>query len=267
MKQRECFVDEEELNLYLDGELDESRKSILDNHRVSCRECAARYGIALKLKELVKDSCREAVAPTWLRDRVITDITRASRERTGGFWEYMRDLIGTRPIIPVGAAGFLVLIFMVALLTVSGPGGTMPLVTEMVHEHYEYIQESENLGIISNDPQEIAQWVSANAGMQVTLPSDPAILHPDGACVLELSGETIGCVFFDLQEKRVSLFLTRGCGEELFGPNKTKIENISLFCGRCTGTNYVLWQADDLVCVLVGDLSEESLVGMARHFI
>ncbi len=267
MNQRECFVDEEELNLYLDGELDESRKSVLDNHRFSCRECAARYGIALKLKDLVKDSCKEDMAPTWLKDKIIMSITRESRERTGGFWEYMRNLIGTRPMIPVAAAGFLIVVFMLALFTVSGPRGNMPLVTEMVHEHCEYLQEPENLGIVSNDPSEIAQWVSANAGLPVALPSDPAMPPPGGAYVLGENGETIGCVFFDLQDRRVSLFMTKGCGERLFGPSKMKVENISIYCGSCTGTNYVLWQAKDLVCVLVGDLSEESLVDMARHFI
>ncbi len=267
MKQSDCFIDEQELNLYLDGELDESRKSILDNHRISCRECAARYGIALKLKDLVKSTCSKDAAPAWLRDKIITAITRDSRERAGGFWEYMKDLIGTRPMIPVGAAGFLVVVFIIALLTVSGPRGTMPLVTEMVQEHHEYLQETENLGIKSNDPSEITQWISANAGMQVSLPSDPAIAIPGGACVIQEDGETIGCVFFDFQDRRVSLFMTEGRGEELFGPSRMKIENISIYCGRCTGTNYVLWQSSNLVCILVGDLSEESLVNIARHFI
>lgn len=267
MNQRECFVDEEELNLYLDGELDDRRKSVLDNHRFSCRECAVRYGTALKLKNLVKDSCRNDMAPTWLRDKIIMSIVRESRERARGFWEYMRKVMGARPMIPVGAAGFLIVVFMLALFTISGPRGNMPLVTEMVHEHYEYLQEPENLGIISSDPLEIAQWVSANAGMRVALPSDPATPLPGGACVLEENGEIISCVFFDLQDRRVSLFMTKGRGEKLFGPNKMRVENISIYCGSCTGANYVLWQANDLVCVLVGDLSEESLVDMARYFI
>ncbi len=265
MNQRDCFVDEEELNLYLDCELDESRKSILDDHRLSCGECAARYGIALELKDLVKDS--KDTAPSWLRDKIMISITRESREKAGGFWEYMRNLIGARPMIPVAAAGSLVVIFILAMITVSGPKGNMPLVTEMVREHNEYLQGHENLGIISSNPSEIARWVSTNAGMQVALPSDPAIAIPGGACVLEANGETIGCIFFDFQDKRVSLFMTKGTGEKLFGPSKMNIENISVYCGSCTGMNYVLWQASNLVCILVGDVSEESLVDMARHFI
>ncbi len=267
MKQRDCFVDEEELNFYLDGEMDESRKSVLDNHRLSCPECAARYGIVFKLKDLVKESCKKDVAPAWLRDKIILSIARESHEGAGGFWEYMRSLIGTRPMIPVGAAGFLVVVFIIALLTVSGPKGTMPLVTEMVNEHFEYLQEPENLGIKSDDPLEIAQWVSANAGMQIVLPSDPAIPPPGGACVVKENGETIGCVFFDIQDKRVSLFMAKDHGGKIFGPNKMSVENILVYCGSCTGTNYVLWQASNLVCILVGDLPEESLMDMARHFI
>jgi hypothetical protein len=207
------------------------------------------------------------MAPAWLRDKIIMSLSSESRKRAGGFWEYMRNLIGTRPMIPIGAAGLLVVVFVVALLTTSGPRGTMPLVTEMVREHHEYIQEPENLGIKSNDPSEIAQWVSANAGMRVKLPSDPAMPLPGGACVLKEKGETIGCVFFDFQDKRVTLFMIKDHGGRLFGPNRLKVENISVYCGKCTGTNYVLWQASDLVCVLVGDLSEESLVDIARHFI
>lgn len=267
MKQCECFVDEEELNIYLDDGLDESRKSILDDHRLSCRECAARYGIAMELKNIVRESCKKVMAPTWLRDKITMSITRESRDRAEGFWGYMRSLMGTRPMIPVGAAGFLVAIFMLALFTISGPGGNMPLVAQMVHEHYEYLQDPGNFGIVSSDPAEIVEWVSATAGMRIALPSDPAMPPPDGACVLKENGKTIGCVFFDFQDKRVSLFMAEDQGEELFGPNKMKVENISVYCGSCTGTNYVLWQAGNLVCVLVGDVSEESLVNMARHFI
>jgi hypothetical protein len=51
--------------------------------------------------------------------------------------------------------------------------------------------------------------------------------------------------------------------ESLYGPQKVDLENVSMFCGKCTGMNYVLWQGQKMVCVLVGDLPQESLVDLA----
>lgn len=266
MNNRDCFVSEEEMYLYLDRELDSQRTAILKNHLVECGDCAARYGAVSKLKSVLKESRDSVRAPSWLRDRILRGIA-AEVPVGGGFWEYMRNLLRNRPLLPVGAAGFLVVAFLLLIFSKSSHRATMPFVTDMVHEHYEYLEDTENLGILSDDPQEVSRWLAVNSNLAVSLPSDSLLPPPGGACVLEHQGKTIGYVFFDFEDKRVSLFMASGRGEELFGPTMMQHENISVYCGNCTGMNYALWQANDLVCVLIGDIPEDELVAMAGRFI
>jgi mycothiol system anti-sigma-R factor len=266
VNQRDCFVDEEELYLYLDRELDAGRAAILDDHLVKCGDCAARYGVVSKLKSILRDSRGSVKAPTWLRDKILRGIA-AEAPAGGGFWEHMRNLLRYRPLLPVGAAGFLVVVFLMVIFSQSGHRGTMPFVTEMVHEHYEYLEEPETLGIMSSDPQEVSSWLAGNSDLRVTLPADSLLPPPGGACVLEHDGKTIGYVFFDFEGKRVSLFIAGNEGGELFGPTIMQHKSISVYCGNCTGMNYALWRSGDLVCVLVGDISEKELFDMAGRFI
>jgi mycothiol system anti-sigma-R factor len=263
---RDCFVNEEELFLYLDRELDPGRTAILKDHLVECGDCAARFGAVSKLKGILRESCDSVKAPSWLRDRVLRGLA-ADVPVSGGFWEQMRNLLRNRPLLPVGAAGFLVVAFLLLIFSRASHRTTMPFVTDMVHEHYEYMEEPEKLGILSSDPQEVVQWLTVNSNLGVTLPSDSLLPPPGGACVLEHKGKTIGYVFFDLEDKRVSLFMASGQGEELFGPTIMQHKDISVYCGNCTGINYALWKTNDLVYVLIGDIPEDDLVTLAERFI
>lgn len=266
MHKRDCFVNEEELFLYLDRELNPGRTAILKDHLVECGDCAARYGAELKLKSLLRESRDYVKAPTWLRDRILMGL-EAEVPVSGGFWEHMRNLVRSRPLLPVGAAGFLVVALLLLIFSKSSYRTTMPFVTDMVHEHFEYLEEPEKLGILSSDPQEVSRWLDANSNLGITFPSDSLLPPPGGACVLEHEGKTIGYVFFDLEDKRVSLFMTSGQEEELFAPTIMRHNDISVYCGRCTGMNYALWKSNDLVYVLVGDIPEDDLVTLAERFI
>ncbi len=266
MNQRDCFINEDELNEYLDRELNESRKLDLDNHLRDCSDCSARFEIADRLKTMIEHSKDQVESPAWLKTRILAEIDSQSRARAGGFWEYLTGVFRSRPFIPVTAASALVIVFAFAIFSKSPQIGTMPFVTAMVKEHYEYLDGS-NDGIRSSDPGEIANWISSNTGFDIALSADQRIPPPNGACVIKKSGETIGYVSFDYLEKKVSLFMLSEKEDELFGQRKMNLGDISIYCGKCTGMNYVLWQSGDIVCVLVGDIPQESLVNLADYMI
>jgi mycothiol system anti-sigma-R factor len=268
MEQRDCFIDEEELNLFIDDEVSAERKLDLNQHLYSCAECEYRYEIASRLKEVLKESSADVTAPTWLKERIIEQIRKEPPIRVPRFWEYLMGVVGRKPLVPVAAVGMLVAVFMFFIFT-GNPfsSGNMPFIHELVEEHYEYIEEPLNLGIKSNDMARISSWLTSESGMNILLPSDEEIPDPGGACVLEEDGETIGYVFFDQSDKRISLFMFPDSKEELFGQRDMTVRDITVHCGKCTGMNYVLWKNEDLICVLVSDMPEEKLVNLAEHFI
>jgi mycothiol system anti-sigma-R factor len=267
MGQLECFTNEEEINLYLDEELEARRSSALKTHLSKCRDCSTRFEIATGLKTAVKESCRVTVAPPWLREKILDTIRKEEPVKAGFFWESIKSVFSGRPLVPVGIAAMLIIVLASAIFY-AGPGnGNMPFIRELVHEHYEYLEEVIDLGIESNDASVLSEWVLANTGMDIQLPAPSESLLPLGACALQEDKETIGYVYFDNYDKRISLFMLEDKYDSLFGQKTLKQESISLYCGNCTGMNYVLWENDDVVCVLVGDLPESSLISLARGFI
>ena len=263
MNRSDCFASEEELNIYLDGELGVSRKGVLDRHLSDCRICFLRFEIASRLKTGVREAVRDYRAPDWLRGKIVAGISEESKAEVGGFWRYLINILKTRPFIPVGAAGLLVVMFLLAIIIRPSQKDSVPFVTEMVREHYEYLEGGLENGIKSDDPKEITRWISVNAGIDFPLSPDSGLPSLNGACVIREDRERIGYISFDYLEKKVSLFMTKNVDEELSGPRKLTVHDIPVFCGRCTDMNYVLWQGKSIVCMLVGDLPEDKLIDLA----
>jgi len=263
MNQRDCFVSEEELNIYLDGELAEVRKAELDSHLPLCGDCSMRFEIAASIESLIRESAGSEKAPAWLRDRILAGIAKENQARIGGFWGFLIDLVRMRPLIPIGAAAVLILFLFFGVFSRLANRGTMPLVTAMIHEHYEYIEEKPAFGIQSDNIEEISRWITANSGIACELPSNDKMPSPTGGCVIEDDGKTIGYVSFAYLDKQVSLFMIADGGKGLFGSRLISLGRVSAYCGRCTGMNYVLWRGGSATCVLVGDLPEKSLVELA----
>jgi len=262
MKRSDCFFSDEELFIYLDGEIDSERKAELDHHLASCPECSWRFQLESRLKSMVGEAC-SGQAPSWLKTRIISALEAESSKPEQGFWAFLVATFSNRPFIPIGIVAVLVAAFFISIYSIPHRTNTMPLVTEAIHEHYEYLEHPSKNGFASSDPVEISEWLLSNAGMNVDLSSHKTLPPPNRACVLTEHGETIGYVGFDYQQAKVSLFLFKEDSKQLFGPKLVQKGNIDVYCGRCTDMNYALWRDKGLINVLVGDLPEENLMQLA----
>ena len=267
MDHLDCFSSDDELNEHLDGETGGSRKTVIERHLGVCLDCSMRFEVAKRLKTILSDSRAGIESPAWLKTRILSTIAAEPEISGGGFWDYMTGVFKFKPLLPVSLVSALVIVFFAALFYETPQTATMPIVTAMVKEHYEYMGGPGENGILSSNLDEITGWMAVNAGINISVSSDQELPAPNSACVLRDRGETIGYVSFDYQNQKVSLFMIKEKREELFGPRKMDLRDISVYCGKCTGMNYVLWQADKMVCVLVGDLPQESLVDLADKMI
>jgi hypothetical protein len=254
----ECFVNEEEVDLYLDKELPGERATLLDKHLDLCRNCAIRYRLALELKHLTRKSVLETKAPADLRDRIVQGIESIAREEPVGFWGRLTAATKHRPLVPVGIAGALVAVFLLALFVRPTPTRTMPLVTAMIEEHNEYVEDFHtDRGIISGDPAEVGRWLKTNAGMDFVVPTGDAMPAVFGACTLVEDDLSVTCLFF----------MIAGNTPKLTSQKIYEVKNRRLHCGNCTGDNYVAWNNAGILCLLVSKLPEGSLVKMAESLI
>jgi len=268
MTKIDCFVNELELNLYLDLELPSRRKTALEEHLASCRSCSLRFAVARGLKNLLRESCKDAAAPPILKEQVISLIHEAPEARPRDFWGIAKSIFTGRPLLPIGIAVVVIAVFFsIVLLNPSSSGG-MKLVTDLVHEHNEYNGGADlEHGIRSADPQEVRNWLAANSDMNINLSKCDKFPSLIGACETDERGRNVTCLFFDRGDERVSLFVYRSRFGDIPQAKLVKLKDRSIYCGSCTGNNYVLWSNDGLICILVGKLPEESLIEMAESLI
>ncbi len=262
-----CFVNDTEVDLYLDRELPSDRARLLDQHLGLCLDCAGRYEIARELKDLVRRACGGAIAPALLRNRIKSgiELTRAGGR---GFWESARDILIIRPLLPIGIAAVLVAILLSTTLFRPKEPSAMNLVDAMVHEHDEYVDGFEaDRGIQSADPLEVKQWVTDNSSMEINLPQCDWFSSLVGACRIQERGRDVTCLFFDKGEKRVSLFVLQAGITGQPSGKPAKVKHKSVYCGQSTGNNYVYWLEGDLIRILISKLPEESLIQIAGDLI
>jgi mycothiol system anti-sigma-R factor len=72
-----------EVYLYLDLEVDDSRRELISTHLDECGPCLREFGIEQEVKALVARCCGDELAPPSLRDRLLVrlaEITVQSSE-------------------------------------------------------------------------------------------------------------------------------------------------------------------------------------------
>lgn len=78
----ECQEALDTLYHFLDGELDEARRTAIQEHLDRCSSCLEAFDFEAELKTVVAQRCRESV-PDELRERVAKALAEASRSATG----------------------------------------------------------------------------------------------------------------------------------------------------------------------------------------
>ena len=110
-----------------------------------------------------------------------------------------------RPLVPIAAVGFLLIIFFSAVMIRPRVPEPIAIIAGAVQEHFEHIQSpTSTLGIVSDNPAEILQWIDAKTGMHIKIPDHPLTSSVVGACSENGSHGNITCVFFDYDARRIS---------------------------------------------------------------
>lgn len=265
MNNCQCFMDDNELNLYLDRELPRERTEELGGHIAICDGCAARYEIVVQLKRLLANSVMKTKVPAGLRERIAGQVG-APESRGVRFREALVNFFRGRLLIPIGAASFIAIAFMFFLFPRLQAPESGELVNTMVEEHNEYIISlGDASGIQSGDPAEVARWLTANSETRVDLSNGLALPGLCGACALDEGGRRITCLFFDQGEKRVSLFVIAGEPAAPWGERTLTFKNTPLYTGCRAEDNYVAWSEGEVLRVLVSRIPEEDLINIARR--
>ncbi len=263
MKNLDCFVNDGELFLYLDGEINADRKRAIEGHLSACPDCAQKLEIEQHIKSSIHDNCANSKAPVALREKIISSLYDNSLEFEQGFWYRIRILMAGKPLVPIAAVAVLMIIFFGAVMFRPAVPGSVALINGAIQEHYEHVQSPSTLGIISDSLAEVLQWLSSKTGKQVKIPNHPLMTNVVGACTENGPHGNISCVFFDYDTRRISFIISTDSFEDIPGYESKIMNNVEFHHGNNTGINFVTWKKNEMSHILVGNFSPDTLMELA----
>ncbi len=197
----------EVLGAGVDGALSEHESHGVQAHLSTCDRCQARGAELLMLKATVRDGAKTHPASEALKARLAASVVRRRRLRSAAIW--------------VAAAA--------ALVAVIALGGlrsrrASDLLAQLVGDHVLItLNEAKPLEVRDSDAGAIERWFGGKLDFALRLP------RLDGASVVggrvcNFAGRRVALTFYDLQGRRMSLFVTdrddelrAGCSEGVRG--------------------------------------------------
>jgi mycothiol system anti-sigma-R factor len=255
-----CEYAQEQLYLYLDGELAPQEAHAVERHLQGCASCQQAVVVHRRLKAMLRAACEEEDMPPQLwpaiQQRLAQEVLPVSPEtRRSTRWR-------------VGLGGG-VLATLILLVWLGQHWLTAPLpavVQEMVDSHIRTRLMAAPYTQVPDQPEAIQAWFRDHVEFAVP--------------VLNLPPE-----HYRLQGVRVNYFLNRRVAELAYTtgthllsffiltePSLTLTATHTVHAGKRTfyvqqrkGYTAVLWQDGDMVCGLVSDLQAEVLVSLLQQ--
>ncbi len=197
----------EVLSAGVDGALSEHESHGVQAHLSTCDRCQARRAELLMLKAAVRDGAKTHPASEALKAWLAASVVRLRKLRSAAIW--------------VAAAGVLA---AVVALGVARPWRANDLLAQLVGDHVLItLNEAKPLEVRDHDAGAIERWFGGKLDFALRLP------RLDGASVVggrvcNFAGRRVALTFYDLQGRRMSLFVTdredqvgEGCSEGVRG--------------------------------------------------
>jgi len=191
-----CAARFDALSAYVDGQLAPPEELDLRRHLDVCERCRAQVDTLLALKEAVAASTEVRPVPHTLRERLGTLAQPPTRRRIGRF-----------PAFAMGiAAAVLIAVGAVRLINGALRSDRDPVTEALVADHLHFLQVHDAVEFASDDPVRIAAWFTDKVPFPVRVPElrSATLL---GGRLCSLWGHKVALAFYDVQGRRVSLFV------------------------------------------------------------
>jgi anti-sigma factor RsiW len=242
----------EQVQLYLDGELQESERIVVERHIKICADCRAALEAERDLVSAIRKSRPGHRAPESLR----RNVAKAGNNGSCGSFRRYR--------VPIAACAVL----LVALATVwFSAGGAFrarrsPLVEMAVKTHLRYLEGQLPLEVFSHSPENISAWFAGKLRFNLRLPdypqrsTEPKPYQVEGARLVGFADEYAAYVVYHLNGHPISLVVTSDTAAKPAGGEEIPWEGLRFHFQSVAGWKVLTWSDNGLTYALVSDLEE-----------
>lgn len=259
MKKLNCEEARQLLDAFHDNEIDSVTSLRVEEHVVSCQRCRDEEWWSEEVRASLGRIKGKTPPPSAaLRERVAAIPAAGGNARS-------KPRRRTRPVILQAAAvlviGLLLSVFMLPQAAYSGMDARL-----FVRNHKEIQTSGEaSLELRTEDPTEAANWLRAHLADVDPPGRVPEGYRLRGALITEIDGARTGLLLYEGNGRSISCFVRAGGEPVERGFDVVEFEADGIKAGRCRGHQIVTWESEQGPVVLVGDLSEETLLAFAME--
>lgn len=240
----DCVEVDKFMQVYMDGELDQQDRLLVEQHLAACRSCRDRAEYQRRFIAAIKARVPREPAPDQLRQRVRQLLASDKRPLLR-----RRLLWGSLP----AAAALAVLVTFTWTVT----SAFSPVIDEAVQQHSRQPQVEMN----ASDPVTVENWFRRKVDFHVALPSfGSGQLSLVGARLSRLAKHRAALVRYANGPDRYSLFVFADAGRELPGSLCQRIHSLRVCMTEQRGYTVLMWRSRGLVYSFVGDSSPSRML-------
>ncbi|HEY7462021.1 MAG TPA: zf-HC2 domain-containing protein [Gemmatimonadota bacterium] len=249
-----CRELRENVDSFLDGELDASRASAVEAHAAVCPTCASRLSGERRVRERITSLCAGETAPAQLRERVRARVEGAEADPVVEADAPARVAPWSGPGRGTFAFGLAAAaaVAVLAIVWTLGPRGGVgsALAADLAEDHTDHHGPSQREGVFqSADPIELGRWFESRLGMPIAIPEAPAGARLIGGQVCVVDGRRVAHAVYDVNGLTVSYFVV----PHVSGPDEPTE-------GRVQRLNYVAWNSAPGGVFVLGSAPSRELV-------
>lgn len=233
------------LQVYIDGELDDEDRRMVEEHLTGCSACRARADYERRFRSAVRARLPRVRAPEGLRHRVAEAMSGARA----------RPLFA-RPLV-WGSVPALVALALVITFTWTVTSGFSGMVGEAVDQH----ATAPPVEVNSSDSSEVEHWFRRKVDFNVALPRfHDRKLDLVGARLSRLVRQRAALVRYRRAGHDYSLFVVSDPGGSLEGSLCQRLRSREICLSELRGYTVVMWRARGLAYSLVGDAPPQDML-------
>ncbi|MBI4527739.1 MAG: zf-HC2 domain-containing protein [Deltaproteobacteria bacterium] len=243
----------EHIPLYLDDELQDRERLILERHVRVCADCRAALDAEHDLISAVRKARPTYRAPESLRAKVAELL-----QRPGSRFKFLPSWV------PIAACALLVPALVVLWFALGGPfrGEPSPFVTMAVDNHLRHVRGQLPLEVISDSPERISAWFAGKLPFNLKLPdypqgaTEPKPYHVEGARLVGFKEDYAAYIVYRLNGHPISLVVTSDSMAKPSGGEEIAWEGLRFHFQSVAGWKVLTWLDNGLTYALVSDLEE-----------
>ena len=265
---RGCDDTRDRIAFYLDDELCETERAMLEAHVTACAACRGRLAAEQELLGLVRELAPLYSAPGSLRAEVeeILRATPAPLVALPRLRRRVETLVGgvgaRRRALAVAAAVVLALLAIAVVATRHDAGPSSEFERMAVDVHMRYLRGGLPLEIETSSAAAVSSWFVDKVPFRLELPNYQEVSGQnhlytlDGARLVGFNDDYAAYVAYTMGARRISLVVTSSDVAKPSGGEVIVSKGLTFHCDAVNGLKIITWSDRGLTYALVSDLEE-----------